>query len=352
MKRFSGTWLLLGCAAGLLGASAALVGLARAADPQAIGWAYAVPPPSAAPDPPVLDDGKVFTLPDTTRTFTLNQIRGRRDNATPVRAAPADWYPDDHPVMPKIVAEGDNSRAIIACALCHYPNGKGRSENAPVAGLPKDYIAGQLHDMRTGVRNTAEPRKTNVGVMIAIAKGMTEDEIAASATYYAAMPWTPWIRVVEAATAPKVRSAAGLNLPLTGAEAGVEALGERIVETPENPERTDVLRDPRSGFVAYVPIGAVAKGRDLVKTGAGGKTVPCGICHGEDLSGVGTIPGISARSPSYIARQINDFQEGARHGTMAALMKPVVAKLTAEDILDVAAYLASEPAPKSVNKRP
>ena len=157
------------------------------------------------------------------------------------------------------------------------------------------------------------------------------------------MPWTSWIRVIEADRVPKTRSQGGLFVPLKGSAAGTEPIGDRIVETPEDTERTETLRDPRSGFIAYVPVGAVAKGKDIVRTGAG-KTIQCAICHGEALNGIGSVPGIAARSPSYIVRQLYDIQQGTRNGTMTALMKSVVAKLTAEDMLNIAAYTASLPA--------
>jgi len=334
----------------LLGTAVAAVSAIQAAESQQPAWAYAIPPappPGTPPAPPVRDDGKVFSLPGTDRTFTLNQIRGRRDNDTPARVAPADWYPGDHPAMPKIVAEGDDARGIVACSLCHYPNGKGRPENANPAGLAKDYLVGQLHDMKSGLRKSAEPRKANTVNMINFAKAMTEEEIEASASYFSSMAWTPWIKVVESATVPKTRIQGGMFLRLEGAAAGTEPIGSRIIETPDNTEHTEVLRDPRSGFTAYVPVGAVAKGQNLVRTGDGGKTIQCAFCHGEDLHGIGSVPGIAARSPSYIVRQLYDIQQGARNGSMAALMKPVVAKLTAEDMVNIAAYTASLPASRT-----
>ena len=94
-----------------------------------------------------------------------------------------------------------------------------------------------------------------------------------------------------------------------------------------------------------MPPGSLAKGEDLVRTGGGGKTVQCGICHGEDLNGLGSIPGLAGRSPSYMARQLNDMRLGNRNGPQAPLMKPVVDKLTSEDILNITAYTASLPAP-------
>ena len=102
-----------------------------------------------------------------------------------------------------------------------------------------------------------------------------------------------------------------------------------------------VNRDTRARFTAYVPVGSIQKGQALVADGGGGKTVQCGICHGPDLKGLGPIPGIAGRSPSYTFRQLYDFKHGARAGTGAALMKPTVEKLTIEDMLNLAAYAAS-----------
>ena len=101
------------------------------------------------------------------------------------------------------------------------------------------------------------------------------------------------------------------------------------------------LRDPHSGFVAYVPVGSIKAGETLVKTGGGGKTVQCGICHGANLEGSGPVPGLAGRDPSYVVRQLYDMQSGTRHGTWSALMKPVVETLTAEDMVAIGAYVAS-----------
>jgi cytochrome c553 len=115
----------------------------------------------------------------------------------------------------------------------------------------------------------------------------------------------------------------------------------RIIETPENVEHTEVLRDPRSSFIAYVPVGSIKKGETLVTKGGNGKTVECGVCHGADLKGLGPVPGIAGRSPSYLVRQMYDMQAGARHGVWTELMKPVVEKLTDEDFVSIAAYVSS-----------
>ena len=101
------------------------------------------------------------------------------------------------------------------------------------------------------------------------------------------------------------------------------------------------LRDPHSGFVAYVPVGSLAKGEALVTAGGGGKTIPCGICHGPDLKGLGDVPDIAGRSPSNIARQLYYMQTGERSGDSVALMKAVVDKLNGDDIVAIAAYVTS-----------
>jgi cytochrome c553 len=308
-----------------------LSGVIRAAgDPPA--WAYAIPAPRpagapapAAPPP----DTTPKQLPGSTLTFTRQQISDG--------FGPADWFPQDHPAMPDIVAHGKRPDAR-ACGLCHYPNGKGRQENAGVSGLPVSYFIQQMHDFRDGHRKSAEARKANTNIMITIAKAMTEDEIKASAEYFAAIAWTPWIRVVETATVPKMESRGGIWIPIDGG--GTEPIGMRIVETPENPERTEILRDPRSGFVAYAPVGSIRKGEALVKTG-GGKTEACGVCHGSTLEGLGPVPGIAGRSPSYLVRQMYDMQAGARDGEWTKLMKPAVEKLTDEDFVNLAAYVSS-----------
>ena len=283
------------------------------------------------PAAPVPDDGIVRTLPDTTNTFTRNQAF--------FDYGPADWYPADHPVMPDIVAHGREQDMLRACALCHFPNGKGKMENGHLAGLPADYILQQLTDFKRGRRRSADPRKANTNEMIAIASLLTDEEARAAAAYFASMPWTPWVTVVESDTNPKVRETEnGLFLPIDGA--ATEPIGQRIIEMPKNPERTNVMRDPHSGFIAYVPKGSIARGQALVTTG-GGKTTPCAICHGDDLNGLGNVPGIIGRTTSYTGRQLYDIKAGTRDGADTPLMKPVVAKLNDADILAITAYLAS-----------
>jgi cytochrome c553 len=328
-------------AAALAFGGATGVAVVQAADAPPL-WAYgfttpppATPPPPAAPAPAAAPDTTTMhTLPGSKLSFTRRQIANRY--------GPADWFPEDHPAMPDIVAHGKESAQpqVFACSLCHLPNGNGRPENAAVTGLSYDYIVQQLKDFRSGARKTSDPRKANTALMAGFAKSMTDEDIKVAAKYFSAIPATPWIKVVESDTVPKTRPAGGIFLPLTGNEAGMEPIGVRIVETPVNVEDTELRRNPRSGFIAYVPPGSVKKGEALVTTG-GGKTTACTACHGVDLKGLGPVPTLAGRSPSYLGRQLYDMQHGNRTGAWTPLMAPVVSKLSDEDILNVAAYLSS-----------
>ena len=157
---------------------------------------------------------------------------------------------------PAVVAHGKQPD-VWACGLCHYPNGKGRAENAGVSGLSVEYFIHTMNDFKAGNRKSADPRKNNTNLMQQFAQNMSDDEIKAAAEYFGAMKWTPWIKVVEAKMVPKTKPSNGLFI-VEGTE--MEPLGNRIVETPVNGEATEILRDPHSSFTAYVPFGAVKKG--------------------------------------------------------------------------------------------
>ena len=169
-------------------------------------------------------------------------------------------------------------------------------------------------------------------------------EIKAAAEYFGAMKWSQWMKVIETDTVPKTRVANGMFLKLESNEK--EPLGQRVIETPIDAEATEVLRDARSGYEVYVPVGSVKKGKALVKTGAG-KTTACGICHGADLKGMGPVPGLAGRSPSYLSRQMYDMQNGFRKGQWTELMKPVVAKLSDDDMIAISAYLGGWLTPRA-----
>jgi cytochrome c553 len=230
--------------------------------------------------------------------------------------------------MPPVVAQGT---ATFACGSCHLPVGTGHDESAYLAALPATYIMRQMADFKSGARK-------GFGNMPAIAQALSDADIQSAAAYFSSLAARPWIRVVETDMVPKTFVNPG-NMRLALPNGGTEPIGSRIVELPEN-EAAAVARDPRSGFVAYAPPGSIAKGQALVTTG-GGETTACVICHGPALKGVGATPAIAGRHTGYMVRQLYFFQDGSRSGPAEALMHNVVQRLTIDDMLAIAAYVAS-----------
>lgn len=290
-------------------------------------WAYPVNPPDLEP---AVDDGSLRHVPGSTRAYTLGQLRD-------FFAAP-DWHPGDHPVMPGVVAFG-RKPDVYACGFCHRADGRGGPENASIAGLPAAYIVQQMADFKSGARKSSVPSRLPVAAMTALSVAASAAEIDTAAAYFSALRPAANITVVETALVPKSYVTGWHLAAMPGSER--EPIGQRIVEVPENLEHF-VSRDSRAHFIAYVPIGSVEQGRALVASG-GGRTAACAGCHGPDLRGLGAIPPLAGRSPTYLVRQLHDFKHGARAGSGSILMKPVVERLEIEDMIAIAAYAAALP---------
>ena len=210
-------------------------------------WAYPVNPPDFKPPP---DDGKPRQVPDSSASYSVAQTRDRF-------LAP-DWHPADHPAMPEIVAKG-RKPDVFACGFCHRADGPGGPENAGLAGLPASYIKQQMADFKNGTRKTSVPERGPPQLMIALAKAASEQEVQASAEYFAALKPSPLIKVVETETVPKTY-VAGWFLADTGSGER-EPIGNRIIEVPADVVQFE-NRDARSRFIAYVPIGSIKKGEN------------------------------------------------------------------------------------------
>jgi cytochrome c553 len=285
-------------------------------------WAYPVAPPNLPPPDNVVEK----TLPGSTKKYTAAQINDR--------FGPPDWYPEDHPAMPEIVAHGKKPNAF-ACDLCHLTNGAGHPESASVSGLSANYIIRQMAEFKSGER-----KGMRAPVMKQIASALTDEETKAAADYFASIKYPRFYKVIESATAPKSYVGAGA-MRFAAKEGGTEPIGNRIIEIPADEDRTEA-RDSRALHIAYVPPGSIKQGEVLVTTGGGGKTVACAVCHGADLTGLGEVPNIVGRSPEYIYRQLNDIKIGTRQGAWVPLMKGVVAKLSDEDMVNISAYLVAK----------
>jgi cytochrome c553 len=320
----------------IMAALVAVVGLgltackpAPVADTGPPAWAY----PLAPKGPPAKPSDAPFTVPDSALSLTKAQIN---------LFNPPDWHPEDHPAMPEVVAKGRRPD-VNACGYCHLPSGQGRPENAKLAGLPPAYFLRQMADFKSGARVSSVAHRGPLGGMVANAKAIHDDEAAQAAAYFASVAPRPSVKVIEAAMAPRTVDK-GWILVLAP-EGGTEPIGNRIIETPQSLELFE-KRDGRSVILAYVPPGSLKKGRAIAAGRSGKPKLACVACHGEGLNGAGEIPGLAGRSPTYIVRQLYDFRTGGRHGEMAAAMQTVAKGLTPEEIVEVAAYLASAPPAK------
>jgi cytochrome c553 len=285
-------------------------------------WAFNIPDkvqPSA-----VRPEG-IVRAPGSAKEYEWAKVAGN--------ANPPDWFPDEHPAAPRSVTGGQGVR--FACGSCHLMSGQGHPEAADIAGMPAEYLIRQMAYYKAGTRK-------DDARMGPIAKVTSDEDVREAAAYFAALKPAMWVKVVEAVTPPKTFIATAGRHRQLHPDGGTEPIGRRILEIPADPFRTEI-RDPHSGFIAYVPPGSIAKGEALVKGGESGKTVQCALCHGEALKGLGEVPRLAGLQPLYVARQLFDMQYGSSAGKAAALMKPVVANLSEDDIIAISSYLGSLP---------
>lgn len=280
-------------------------------------WAF---PVQAATLPPEAPGPK--SVPGSAKSYTTAQIDDLLN--------PPDWFPDEHKPAPSIVQKGH--AGALACGSCHLMSGVGHPESADLTGFTADYIVQQMADFKAGTRK-------DYARMNGIAKELSDQEVREAADWFASLSRRKWVRVVEAAMVPKTIVAQG-RMRFVDPKGGMEPIGNRIITLPEDQEKAR-MRDPHSGFVAYVPPKSIARGKALVENGAGGRSVACVICHGEGLKGLANVPRLAGLHPIYVARQLHLFKEGDRKGPDAPLMNKPVAKLTDADILNVSAYVAS-----------
>ncbi len=293
-------------------------------------WAYTPPVPGAPPPPSALpaEDTAVVKIPGTNRTFTRGELRAVKETM--------DWFPEDrHGTAPDVVRVGKQP-AVRQCTLCHLPDGSGRPENAPVSGMHPVYFMQQMQDYRDGLRKSADPRKGNTNNMIAFAKATTPEEDRAAAEYFAQQPYPRRMKVVESRTAPKVRMQGGMHMAIPASEGGgMEPLrADEAVEVPDDNLRAEA-RDTHLTWTVYVAPGTLNRGKQAAAKHQ------CAVCHGANLEGIGPVPPLAGRSPSYMVRQLFDMKTGARRGPWAELMKPVLANMSVPEMTAVAAFAAS-----------
>ena len=293
-------------------------------------WAFPVLGTASMPPATGTDTSVVASTPTSHTRFTVGQTRNRYDVA--------DWNPSTHRAAPPIVLHG-RKPVVMACGFCHLADGRGRPENAMIAGLPAEYFAAQVKDMRTGARHSASPVPfPSFVAMKQIADSVTDAELAVVANYFSHVRARHASKVVEAYSVPKTIPLNGLSALAPGTER--EALAGRLIELPLELRRHE-LHDPMAQYVAYVPRGSLARGRALAAGDPRGGVKGCTSCHGADLRGVKLVPPLAGRYPSYLLRQLIAFRTGGRDAATSAPMREVAARLSLADMVAAAAYAGS-----------
>ena len=293
-------------------------------------WAFPSLGSGKAPSATGTDTAAPARLPTSRVTFSVGRTRDRYDVA--------DWNPETHPKPPAFVLHG-RKPAVMACGFCHLADGRGRPENAMIAGLPAEYFMQQVRDMRTRARHSGSPVPfASALLMQQIADSVTDAELEEAARYFSHVRARRASRVVEADSVPRTMPLNGLSTLLDGNER--EPLAGRLIELPLELRRHE-LHDPMAEYVAYVPRGSLARGRALAMGDPAHGVKGCTSCHGPSLRGVGLIPPLAGRSPSYILRQLVAFRTGARATPASAPMREVASKLSIEEMVAAAAFAGS-----------
>ena len=181
---------------------------------------------------------------------------------TPAAAQPAP------PVKPPAIVQ--------TCTACHGAKGISSIRNTPsLAGQPDIFTQYQLVFMRDGGRQP--------GVMQAIVKNLTDDNIRDLGAYYAALPPPP-------------------------------ALATKSEVAIDTAKVTGLLTSRH-----------------------------CDSCHKPDFAGQGESARLAGQRPEYLKKALIDFRTGVRRGRGMGAMIEVSVTLHEEDIDMIAAYLARKP---------
>ena len=172
------------------------------------------------------------------------------------------------PVKPPAIAQ--------TCTACHGAKGISSTRNTPsLAGQPDIFTQYQLVFMRDGGRQP--------GVMQAVVKNLTDDNIRDLGAYYAALPPPP-------------------------------ALATKSEIAIDTGKVTGLLTSRH-----------------------------CDSCHKPDFAGQGESARLAGQRPEYLKKALIDFRTGVRRGRGMGAMIEVSVTLHEQEIDMIAAYLARKP---------
>lgn len=172
-------------------------------------------------------------------------------------------------------AVGRGATLALNCTMCHGAQGMSVSNAPNLAGQYPEVVMKQLHDYQSTKRNSA--------IMEALAKNLSDRDIADLAGYYAYLP--------KARTAPTMYNE---SLP------------------------------------ALVRVGAPMR-----------NIAPCISCHGGVDQKLGA-PWIEGMPKAYLVTQLTAFKSGVRKNDAGAQMRNMARAMTAQEIDEVATFYAGK----------
>ncbi len=169
------------------------------------------------------------------------------------------------------------------CGLCHNLNGISHMAKFPkLAGQKASYIKKQLLDFKKGLRTN------DGGQMEAIVTEVAEENIPLIAEYFSSL------------------------------------------KAPE-PAGTDPSQ------------AEISKARELFLNGDGKRGIPaCSSCHVKLQTIYKSAPFITTQHASYLEKQLKDFKDKARENDKSEVMQNIAAKLSEEEIRDLAQFIARQ----------
>ena len=94
-------------------------------------------------------------------------------------------------------------------------------------------------------------------------------------------------------------------------------------------------------FSLFIALGSVSAAQAADANAGKEKSGACSACHGSSgVSGSPMFPNLAGQNGAYVIKQLKDFKSGARTD---AMMAPMAANLSDEDMADIAAHYASLP---------
>jgi cytochrome c553 len=97
-------------------------------------------------------------------------------------------------------------------------------------------------------------------------------------------------------------------------------------------------------MLALVAFGMTGAGQANAQDAAAGEKLyqgSCRSCHGPTAKGMASFPKLAGQSAEYLSSRLEQYRAGDKVGPNSALMMPLAAKLSDDDIANLAVYIAS-----------